>query len=105
MNGGDARAHRGWVEATLPLRRRMTPVGCFECEQIGGISRAQARWILKDRHKFGVEVDVDALVVVVELEVRQQWHVGEDVLDEHRLAPAAMTDDKIRRKSPDAKFA
>ena len=42
------------------------------------------------------ETDVDAAAVIVELEIRKQRHVGEHVLDEQCLAPAAVPDDEIR---------
>src|SRR5258708_14314497 len=54
---------------------------------------------VKCGRKLRVEINVDSTRMIVKLEVGQQRHVREDVLDEQSLAPSTVTHDQIDRKS------
>src|SRR5208283_119117 len=104
MNGADPRPHLGRIQTALPARGGMTPVGALEGKKVGGIAHTQARRVLEDRHKFGVEAHVYAARVVIELEIGEQRHLREDILDEHGFTPTAVTDDQIGAKALAAQF-
>ena len=61
--------------------------------------RAQAPRIAEDRDEFRVEAHIDAVGVIVELEIGQQGYVGKHILDEQRFAPAAVADDQVGPKA------
>src|ERR1039458_6293527 len=99
MQHADAGAHFGRMETALPVRGGVAPVSALKCQQIDAIARPQPRGIVEDRDEFGIKADVYALGVIKELEVSQQRHVGEDVLDEQGFTPAAVADNQVGPKT------
>src|ERR1700683_4851800 len=78
----------------------MSPIGALEGHQIYAVSRPQARGVVEDRDEFGIKAYVYATGVIVELEIRQQRDVGKHILDEKRLAPAAVPHNQVGPEAP-----
>ena len=97
MQHGYARAHFRRIEIALPFGWRIAPVSRFEAQQIDRVAHPQAAAVIRRAGKFGVEIGVDTGMMIEEFEIAQQRGVGIDVLDEQRLAPAAVADDDVRR--------
>src|SRR5579862_6706391 len=87
------------MQAALPARGRVAPVGTLEREQVDSVARAQARGIVEHRHELRVKVRVHAVRVVEKLEIRKQRSFRKHVFDEQRLTPAAVSDDEVGPKS------
>ena len=99
MDHAHALGVRGRELLLLPARRRDAPVGGVERHEKRRVHYAQAQDLLRVHREFRVEADVAALRAVEELAVQQHPRVGEDVLEEQRLAPADVREDQVGTES------
>ena len=99
VDDGDLVAEFLRVLLVLPEGRRHAGIGRLEPHELDDVLGADAAVGVEARLVVGIEADVGADGMVVELEEAEQRGVGKDVLQVQRLAPAGMADDDVRHEA------
>src|SRR4051812_3253462 len=99
MDHRDARLVAMRELMVLPVRGRDADIAGIEGHQERRIHDPHVESLLRGCREFGIEAEVGAARTVEELAVEDDARLGEDVLQEKRLAPAYVREDHIRSKS------
>ncbi|MCY1434366.1 hypothetical protein D9M71_504250 [compost metagenome] len=84
------------VKTVLPAGRRNRQVALLQVQQMQRITGTDTRVVVQASWKFGVEVSIRSLCVIVVLAEVHQRDIGINLLGIQRLAPPRMGKDDIR---------